>query len=402
MYSGLRDLRVVNVAFMGNYSKEWMGGVNYLSNLLYAISLLKDKKIKPIVFLGNKTDKYIIQKFEPYAQIVQDSLFDRISLKWFTSKVMEKIFAATTLKTKLLNRYEISVLSHSDITKGFDAFTIINWIPDFQHVHLPDLFSYQNSKGRNVKFMNFFRESQSIIVSSNDAYHDASIFAPDFIQKVKVLQFVSQPNKEVFNLGESHLESLANQYEFKGKFFYLPNQFWKHKNHAIVFEAVKLLKDQGIEILILCTGHMEDYRNPEYIQTLQDYLKQYELQDNIKMLGLVDYQDVLFFIRYSIAVINPSLFEGWSSTVEECKSIGKNMILSNIPIHKEQNPPESFYFNPYDAEELSLVLKKSYLNDSKIPNKMLESYARESLTERTLDFARAYQRIVLDSVNGEK
>ena len=41
---------------------------------------------------------------------------------------------------------------------------------------------------------------------------------------------------------------------------------------------------------------------------------------------------------HSVAVINPSEFEGRSSTVEQAKSLGKQVILSNIKIHKEQKP----------------------------------------------------------------
>jgi len=390
---------MIKVAFMGNFSKEWMGGVNYLSNLFYAISLLKNKNIHPIVFLGQKADQDIIQKFLPHAQIVQDSLFDRKSFKWFASKVMEKVFLSNVFKVRILNKYDISVISHSDITRGYDTFAIINWIPDFQHLCLPDFFSDLECRRRDEKFMDFFQKSEIVVVSSHDAYRDANIFAPDLIEKVRILQFVSQPNRKIFDLDQTHLKRLEGQYGFKGNFFYLPNQFWKHKNHAIVFEAVKLLKDQGVNVLIVCTGYLRDYRNPEYIQGLQDYVIQNKLQDNIKILGLVDYQDVLFFMRYSVAVINPSFFEGWSSTVEECKSIGKNMILSDIPIHKEQNPPESIYFDPHDAQELSEAIKVIWLYDSPGPSRRLEGLAENTLKKRTLSFANTYQVIVEESIS---
>jgi hypothetical protein len=97
-----------------------------------------------------------------------------------------------------------------------------------------------------------------------------------------------------------------------------------------------------------------------------------------------------------MAVINPSLFEGWSSTVEECKSIGKNMILSDIPIHKEQNPPDSLYFEPNNAEALSKLLQDVWLSDIATPNLKLEQQASNILEKRTLDFANTYKNIVWD------
>ena len=77
---------------------------------------------------------------------------------------------------------------------------------------------------------------------------------------------------------------------------------------------------------------------------------------NIKLLGLVDYEDVFALIKFSKAVINPSLFEGWSSTVEECKSVGKNMILSDLGVHKEQYPEATFFIRN-DIESFQNILK---------------------------------------------
>ena len=393
---------MIKVAFIGNYTKEWVGGINYLSNLLYAISQLEDKKIEPIVFLGKKVEIEIIQKFQPYAQIVQDSLFDRKSFKWILSKILENYFNTSFLTTRLLRRHNIQVLSHSSVYGLYDNFIKINWIPDFQHIRLPDFFSNDEVKKRDSSFFMALRESQNIIVSSYDAYKDCKDFSPKYIDKVKVLQFVSQPAPIIFDLDKKYIKKLEDKYQFRGRYFYLPNQFWKHKNHKLVFEAIKLLKNQGIEALVLCSGHMIDYRHPDYIEIISDFIKKNNLEENIKLLGLIDYSDVLYFMRYSIAVINPSLFEGWSSTVEECKSVGKNMILSDISIHKEQNPPESLFFNPYDAQSLSMTLKKVWMEGVDVPNKKLEKIAKKELKKRTLKFAKKYQNILLEAIEESK
>ena len=392
---------MIKIAFVGTYSKKWMGGINYMSNLLYAISKLEDKKIEAIVFLGKKADEEIVQKFQPHAKIVQDSLFDRKSFKWFISKILEKIFNITPLIDHLLNKYEISVISHSGVLNGYNNFIKINWIPDFQHMHLPDFFSRKENKKRDIIYLKILQKSDCIIVSSNDAYNDCRTKAPELIDKVRVLQFVSQPNPKVFTLNKAHLTHLEKKYDFRGKFFYIPNQFWKHKNHMLIFQAVKMLKDTGIEVLILCSGYMQDNRNPAYIEEVKTFIDNNKLEDNIKLMGLINYDDVLYFMRYSIAVINPSLFEGWSSTVEECKSIGKNMLLSDIPVHREQNPEESIYFDPNNVENVAEILKKVWLDARLVsPNKNLEMQAKNSLRKRTLTFAEIYQNIVLKTIQG--
>ena len=396
MPNGIEGYKMIKVGFMGNYSKEWMGGVNYLSNLLYALSTLKEKEIEPIVFLGTKTDPSIIEKFKPYAQVIQDTLFDKKSIKSFLSRILEKFFKSYVLKEKILEKYNISVISHSRIATDSTKYKKINWIPDFQHIHFPELFSQKELMALNTDSLKFLALSDIVIVSSYDAYNDCKNFAPEFIDKVRVLQFVSQPSQKKGNFNGEDKKILENKFKFSGQYFYLPNQFWKHKNHMIVLGAVKLLKEKGIDILILFSGLMNDYRHPEYIMEIENFVKEFGLQENIKFLGLIDYDDVFYLMRNSLAVINPSLFEGWSSTVEECKSIGKNMILSDIPIHREQNPLNALYFNPHNPIELSELLNK-VLNSACLPNNEFEETANNQLIMRTLDFATNYQNIILQS-----
>ena len=148
---------------------------------------------------------------------------------------------------------------------------------------------------------------------------------------------------------------------------------------------------------------MQDYRNPLYIEEVKTFIYNNKLDDNIKLMGLIDYDDVLYFMRYSIAVINPSFFEGWSSTVEECKSIGKNMLLSDIPIHREQNPENSLYFDPYNVDNTAEALRKNWLeNRPSEPDIYLEKQAKDKLLKRTLEFAQTYENIVLEAIAGSE
>ena len=191
--------------------------------------------------------------------------------------------------------------------------------------------------------MELIKKSDKIVISSYDALKDFNIFAPEYSEKVNVLQFVSQPDNRYFELGETRKDILFEKYNLLKEFYYIPNQFWKHKNHMMVFEAVKVLKNKDIEVNIVCTGYMNDYRNKEYINEIDEFIIRNNLKDNIQLLGLVDYTDVFALMKFSKAVINPSLFEGWSSTVEECKSVDKNMILSDLDVHKEQNGKATFF-----------------------------------------------------------
>lgn len=374
---------MIKVGFIGAVSKEWMGGLNYFNNLLFAIDSLNNKELQIFVFVGKKTDEDIKNMFRKYATVIEDRIFDRKSLKWFLMKLEQKIFKTNFLLENILKKYDIQVLSHTSITK-FKNIKTINWIPDFQHIHLPQMFSKKEIENRDKSFIQIIKESDVVVLSSFDALKDLRKFSSEYQNKARVLQFVSQPNSRYFELNENDKNNVLKKYDIKDEFFYMPNQFWKHKNHMTVFTAINELKKDGIQICVVCTGHLADYRNKTYIDEIKNFIKINNLEKNIKLLGLVEYEDVFALIKFSKAVINPSLFEGWSSTVEECKSVEKNMILSDLDVHKEQYPNATF-FERNSVESLKNILKnyKKENIDSNI----------ESLEIRTKKFADTYVSI---------
>ena len=61
-------------------------------------------------------------------------------------------------------------------------------------------------------------------------------------------------------------------------------------------------------------------------------------------------------MRRSLAVIQPSLFEGWSTVVEDARALGKRIAISDIPVHLEQHPPGARVFARDSAESLAAIL----------------------------------------------
>ena len=83
------------------------------------------------------------------------------------------------------------------------------------------------------------------------------------------------------------------------------------------------------------------------------YCEQQRLHGRFLPLGVVPYADTQALMAHSRAVINPSRFEGWSTTVEEAKTMGKTLLLSDIPVHREQSPKLGRFFGADDAPALA-------------------------------------------------
>lgn len=389
MQNGLKDK--INVAFLTKNSKTWLGGVNYFKNLFTAISLVNNPQINIFTFDSkDKTAKKVLKNFK-LTYLKKDF---RYRLDKFVTCLLKKDFDKNDYFFK---RFKIDIASHTFIDTN--SIPVVTWIPDFQHIHLKEMFTEEELKFRDESFQLQTKKSSLVILSSNDALEDFKAFAPEYAEKGRVLRFVSIPDKNIYSKTDKIKNKVIEKYKLPEKYFYVPNQFWKHKNHKVILKAISILKKQGLNIKVIFTGNTSDYRNLKHFEELTNYIKQEGIQDNVKILGIVDLIEVYYFMRNCVSIINPSKFEGWSSTVEEAKSIGKNIILSDLNVHKEQNPPEGIFFNPDNAEELANILKSKWETKNSEPDYELEEQAKKLLPTRILEFGKQYQNILMEVLN---
>ena len=108
-------------------------------------------------------------------------------------------------------------------------------------------------------------------------------------------------------------------------------------------------------------------------------------------------------MRQSVCVLNPSLFEGWGYTVDEARSVGKRVLLSDIPAHREQDPPKAMFFDPQDCGDLVKKLRQIWGETAPGADVELEAEARRSLSDRLRAYKEAFVSIVqeaFDEVRG--
>lgn len=352
----------VGIVLMPN--DNWLGGIHYYRNLIRAVNSLPDRQIEFVAITDTGRDVEQLKDFQ-CSEVVMTQLFKRYSFAWFIRKISAKLFKNDFLLSALLRKHNIAVLTHSGWLGKNAKIPTIGWIPDFQHRHLPNFFTKNELKVRNKTFLETCHLCTKVIVSSHDALKDLQQFSPESTSKAVVMQFAVPPKKQDTKL--ISLDELKSRYGFESSFFLLPNQFWAHKNHKVVIDALALLKMNNDKVTVLATGNTSDYRQPGFFETLVQQVEAKDVKDEFKILGMIPQSDLTALFIYANAIINPSLFEGWSTTVEEAKVLRKKIILSNIAIHKEQNPEFGYYFDPSNSQELALLLHQ-HAEPSALPN----------------------------------
>ena len=123
-------------------------------------------------------------------------------------------------------------------------------------------------------------------------------------------------------------------------------------------------------------------------------VQKHGLEAQVRILGLLPRNEEVQLLRRAAAVIQPSQFEGWSSLVEDAWALGKRLYVSDIPVHREQRPPNAVFFPLGDAEQLAELIAKDWANLKPGPDFKGEREARAQQKERALAFARAFLQIL--------
>lgn len=229
----------------------------------------------------------------------------------------------------------------------------VSYIGDFQSEYLTDFFSAYEMYRRRKTFRYIVTHAPYVIATSRTVYRDIEKFYPNYTSRIFVQSFAPLSNPAYWDTNDSDIE----KYHVSDRYFIISSQFWKHKNHITAFKAISELKKKGIkDVQLVCTGKMGDYRDSNYQRELLDYIEENDLTNNISLLGYIPKEDQLELMKKSVAVIQPTLFEGdpGGCSVYEAVGFGKRVIMSSIEVNLEAKGTRGVsFFSPHDYIELA-------------------------------------------------
>jgi len=347
----------LRIAFVQPYDDAaWIGGRNYLASLITAAHAVAPSGLKMVLVTGRKV-KCALQDELPFLEVVRTPLLDRGDPRWLGRQLLRVSHRRRQdpVFERLLRHLRIDVLSHAEpwVTRHSPIKTL-GWLPDFQFLHLPEYWTEPQRARIAADYRLIAENCDGVILSSHAALRDLERFAPSANTTRHVLHFVPRAFQvKAFRT----FADLRRLYELPERYLHLPNQFWAHKNHGLVLQALALLRSAGETPTVVCTGGTVDTRRPDFFELLMRQCRALGLEPNFRVLGVVPYADMQSLMWHARAVINPSRFEGWSTTVEEAKWMGKKVLLSDLPVHREQAPERGSFFDVDDASALAEAME---------------------------------------------
>jgi glycosyltransferase involved in cell wall biosynthesis len=71
-------------------------------------------------------------------------------------------------------------------------------------------------------------------------------------------------------------------------------------------------------------------------------------------------------MKHAVAVIQPSLFEGWSTVIEDAMAMNQSIIASDLEVNYEQLGEKGVFFDRNDAVALAFKVQEQFMSKKKV------------------------------------
>lgn len=334
----------------------WQGGYNYLLNLCRVIKAHKSEELEVVLFATDQATESDLQPFHEVLndRVVVDPAFTPAALR--QRQLLALASGADRVASRIFQQHGIDVVfENADFYGWRFPVGVLAWMPDFQHRMLPHMFSKTRYYRRELGFRLQIGSGRQIMVSSQDAKTNLQRLYGVATERINVVPF-ALPMPRQYQTHE--VEAVRCRFKLPEKFFICPNQFVRHKNHINLARAVAEMANSDDPVTVVCPGSTGSQVAETVFNEVQEYVTQNKLGSFFRLVGRVSSDDLNCLIAASQALINPSMYEGWSTTVEEAKSIGLPMLLADLRVNREQTDDSAIYFDANNPSAIASTIRQ--------------------------------------------
>ncbi len=350
-----------------------IGGVEtYIRNLINCLQ--KIDHYNDYVLL---CDDHYAKEFELFNRSfrMQSINYTQPSLMWLLRGVLRNAVNIDILRP-VYNRLELDVIHH--------PFSILNpmetRIPavltflDMQHEYFPQFFSPREMKMRKEFYRPSAEQATRIIAISS---HVKSSLVERYgisSEKIDVVYLGCDDRYKKYD-DEDMLHTIRLKYGLDRPFMYYPAATWPHKNHKMLLAAVGLLKEKYLfDGQLVLTG-IAKKSNDEILQEIT----RLKLDDTVKILGYIPYEDLPYLYNMARLLVFPSLFEGFGIPLVEAMACGCPIVCSNATSIPEVVGDAGVIFDPFSPEDMAEKIWQLWNDDVKLQDMRIRGMERAKL-----------------------
>lgn len=278
-----------------------------------------------------------------------------------------------------------------DVLASESGFPSIMAIHDLQHrlqPEFPEVSRRGEWQAREYIYRNAARETLLMLVDSEVGKQDVLDLYGEHgatQDRVKILPFVASPGLRT-GIAAADVSATVSRFKLPDRFLLYPAQFWPHKNHLRIVEALGAIADRDVHV-VFCGSNSGSLRKRTFREAMRR-AAELRVMDRVHYLGYVS-DDVLSALYASaVALVFPTFFGPTNIPVIEAWNFGVPVLTSRIRGITEQVGDAGLLVDPRSVEEMAAGMDRLWTDaDLRISlieagNRRLSLYTPEDHRDR--------------------
>jgi glycosyltransferase involved in cell wall biosynthesis len=242
-------------------------------------------------------------------------------------------------------------------------------VHDLMHIRerrFPEVGGSAERRRRDAVYRHIAARATAVLVDSEVGKNEFSSLYNANPSRVFPLPYVPPPTFDTPRAGAKPAANIPDT------FLFYPAQFWLHKNHRNLLEAVATLRLKGLKINVVFCGSSKNAS-----AEIENVIQRANLRDAVTILPFVSDEELIWLYRHARAMVMPTFFGPTSIPPLEAFVLGCPVAISNVYGHVEQLGSAALYFDPGNVDQIASVVKTLWTDNA----------ARATLIERGFEHA---------------
>lgn len=172
------------------------------------------------------------------------------------------------------------------------------------------------------------------------------------------------------------------------KYVFYPAQFWQHKNHINLIQAINLLVKDIPDIHLILVGSEKNSG-----RKVKQYISDHGLNEHITIKGFVSNGNIIYLYKHAVGLIMPSYFGPTNIPPLEAMALGCPVAVSNKYAMQEQVGDAGLLFDPDSPKEIAECVRKLWTDES-LRQEMIRKGYQQMKRWTVKSFSRRFQHII--------
>ena len=224
--------------------------------------------------------------------------------------------------------------------------TTVSIFHDLQVLAYPEFFPAEVQAERLSHFRQMLAKASRIAAISHFSRQEAISQGAD-PGRIKVIPHRMAHSRRAAPMERPPFDLASRRYVL------YPANLWRHKNHELLLTAFAMAQQQGLpsDLALVCTGD-----GSERLAPLRQLAADLGISSSVLLTGFIQEHELEGLYQHSLAVVFPSLYEGFGMPVIEAMARGIPVACSNTTALGEVAGDAALLFHPGNPQQIATAL----------------------------------------------